>query len=451
MRRRAGDLRGISGWRAPLLAALAGLIAAGCAEGARPPVAGSAAVVDPAGAALEEWRSLYRAKDYFRLRESLRAAPAGGPAGRLFYLAAVEQAFNQPRRSNATLARLFDAPGKIERDLLSDAWATRLRNYLRLTDYKQALVAADTLLSLAQAGAVDRDGMEDVENVRRVLVALGTTPPQTVAAHGAALVLFEGNRQGGRWVPVVVAGERRALIFDTGANFSVLMRSEAQALGLEIRPAGLEVATSTDAEVKADVAVVERLVLGATELRNVVFLVMPDELLSFPDGFRIPGILGLPVIEALGEVRWRGDEALEIPEEPTGSGEPNLALHGNSLLVRLRHAGENLLCQLDTGAERTVLYEPYYRRNRKAVERAGRGLTVKATGVGGTRDIPAVRLPEMSLDLGGRPAPLRDVDVYTKPIREEDANYLDCNVGMDLLRQFGEYSIDFRSMTLSLR
>ncbi|PWG74236.1 hypothetical protein DF186_18940, partial [Enterococcus hirae] len=82
------------------------------------------------------------------------------------------------------------------------------------------------------------------------------------------------------------------------------MRSEASRAGLSIREVGLQVATSTGKVVTADVAVADRLRVGGAEFRHVVFLVFPDELLTFPDGTRISGLIGLPMIEALGEIRF---------------------------------------------------------------------------------------------------------------------------------------------------
>lgn len=54
--------------------------------------------------------------------------------------------------------------------------------------------------------------------------------------------------------------------------------------------------TSTGSRVTADVAVAPRVRLGQVELANVVFLVLPDEALTFGPTFRIPGLIGFPVI-----------------------------------------------------------------------------------------------------------------------------------------------------------
>lgn len=84
-------------------------------------------------------------------------------------------------------------------------------------------------------------------------------------------------------VPLQIDGAARACLLDTGTNYSGLIRSEVERLGLEIRPAGLEVETSTDATVTADVG--DSLRIDGVLLSDVVLLVLPD---------------GQDVLEALG-------------------------------------------------------------------------------------------------------------------------------------------------------
>ena len=58
----------------------------------------------------------------------------------------------------------------------------------------------------------------------------------------------------------------------------------------------------------------------------------------------------------------------------------------------------------------------------------------------------------MVFRIAGEQVTLRDFDVNTEPLSADEAdNYLDCNVGQSLLDQFGEFVINFRSMSLLLR
>jgi hypothetical protein len=251
-------------------------------------------------------------------------------------------------------------------------------------------------------------------------------------------------------VPLKIGNAKRRFSLDTGANFSVIMASEAKALGLTIRPAGVEVATSTSRKVLADVALAEKMSIGKIDYTNVVFLVFPDELLTFPGGHTIPGLVGFPVVEAMGEVRFRLDNVLEISSRPPVRKLGNLALDDLDPLVQVRYGRDDLVCRLDTGADKTVFYEPFYRRYRDRLESLGRRVTVTTGGVGGFQELPALQVPRLSMTMAAAGANLREVDIYTSPIRAPENNYLFCNVGLDVLHKFRAYVINFRDMALVL-
>lgn len=137
------------------------------------------------------------------------------------------------------------------------------------------------------------DEIQAAENIRRLLRALTGVPPQEVHDTGPTSLPLRDGR-----IPVTVGDSAREYVFDTGANLSTIMRSEAEGLGLDIRPAGLRVGTSTDAVITADVGIANRLTIGSIDVRNAIFLVLADSLLTFPDNSRITGIIGFPVIAA---------------------------------------------------------------------------------------------------------------------------------------------------------
>jgi predicted aspartyl protease len=388
----------------------------------------------------EEWK-LYQAKDYFALRERLTTS-ASSP-GERFFLAAVHHAFNDPLASNASVDALL-AEGARGDGLVVELWEMKLSNHLRLGQYREALEAADLLLSLGRHGEVD---VEDASNTRKLLRALADVPAQEVRVRGPTTLRLDASGH----IPLEIEGSSRRYTFDTGANFSALMRSEAEALGLRVRAAGVEVGTATGKKVLADVAVANRAAIGNIDYRNVVFLVLPDEALTFPeDDFRIPGLVGFPLIEAMGEVRFVSGDLIEIPAEPPTRSLVNLALEELEPLLRVHFEGEPLVCRFDTGAGETTFYEPFFRRRRGWVQERGAEQLAKTGGVGGMREIHAYLLPRLVLEVAGERISLSDVDVYTESIVEEDENYLDCNVGQDLLEPFSSYTINFRHMSLVL-
>lgn len=387
---------------------------------------------------------LYEAKDYFRLRDRLKGLPETGSQETLFFRAAVQHVFNQPTESNATIDFLL-ALGIPPDFILYEVRLLKLANHVRLHQYREAHKVAVLILG-APPDPTGKTDLQDVRNMARLFGALRDVLPQETTVRAKTILEMERGR-----IPVRIGEARRRFVFDTGANYSVLMRSEAEALGLAIREAGVEVGTSTDLKVQADVAVAERVSIGNIDYRNVVFLVFPDELLTFEGGFTIPGIIGFPLIEAMGEVRFRKGGMLEIPAAPSASTLQNLALDQLEPLVEVRYRGDSLVCRLDTGANKTVFYEPFFQKYRARIELLDNLKNVTTAGVGGARTIPAYRLPEAKLTLGETAVTLNGVDVYTQAITDEEENDLFCNIGLDLLGQFDEYVINFRMMSLLLK
>lgn len=395
---------------------------------------------------VDELRRLYEMRDYFALRDRLSESSDSAQPGVRFYRAVVQSAFNDPDGSNHTIRALL-ADQTPSEQLLIELLALKRRNDIRLYRYREAALDAAKLLALPE---VDPEEIEDARNERKLLEALADVLPQRATRLADSEMRLEPSSMGGRCVPVRIDSSSRCFITDTGANFSVLIASEAQALGLRVRRVGLQVGTSTDQSATADVTVADRMTLGQIEYHHVVFLVLPDALLTFPDGGRIPGILGFPVIEAMEQAGFRRDGVLAVPKTPASHPRGTMALHGLSLLTRAHYGNAALLCRVDSGAGRTVFYEPFFRRFRPEIERLGTSRTAKAGGAGGVREIPALRLPDIDVQVGSRRVHLKEIDVYKTPIVTTKENQYDCNLGLDVLEQFGEYILNFRTMSLVL-
>jgi hypothetical protein len=394
--------------------------------------------------AVESWMRLYEVRDFFRLRDAMGPVDAAADASPrvLFLRAAVQHSFNRPEDSTATVEALLerdDVPGELRKDAL----LLRLSNFVRLYRYADAARVAEEILSLDEP-SLGEEERGDVENTRKLMQALADVPPQEIVARETTLLDYGTD---GR-IAVRIQDVDYRIPFDTGANLSLLMRSEVDRLGLEVRPAAIEVGTFTDMKVYADLAVADRVEIGGLEYRNVVLLVVPDELLTFPGGHVIEGFVGFPLIEAMGEIHFRRDGTLEIPGRVPDRAVKNLALDQFESLVRVGFEGKELVCRLDTGADDTAFYEPFYRRYPELFEALGEPSAVESGGVGGVRTLAAYTLPSIELELGGIRVSTRDVDVYTNPITDEASNYLYCNIGRNTLAGFDEYAINFRSMSL---
>jgi hypothetical protein len=404
----------------------------------------------PAPAALRpdltfgEVARLRRTRQYFELRDRLSSARDTTSAPVLFARAILDHALNRPAASNAALQRLR-ATANLSDSATADSWDIEISNDLRLGDYAAGAKAVDSFLGAGYR--LDSLRALDVRNTQRVFNALLGTPAQTVSSRGASDVRFTEGR-----IPVTINGGARDYGFDTGANLSTIMRSEAAALHLRVIPAGIDVGTSTSNRITADLGVADSVRIGAMQFRNVVFLVLDDALLTFPGGFRIPGIIGFPVIEQMGEFRISGRASLVIPANPPTRDQRNLVLDELTLLTPARWEGRPLLCRLDTGAGHTQVYEPFYRRFRTAIDPASDSAERKMGGAGGVERTPVRVLTNARLATGDTVASLATLDVVTRSIaRDESENYLDCNLGHDVFDQFHEMIVNFRDMAFLLR
>lgn len=70
------------------------------------------------------------------------------------------------------------------------------------------------------------------------------------------------------------------------------------------------------------------------------------------------------------------------------------------------------------------------------------------TQIGGSNDRDVVVLPEVRLRVGRFDTVLRPANIFSKPVGDDR---LHGNLGMDLLSQAAEVTLDFQSMVLSLR
>jgi hypothetical protein len=161
------------------------------------------------------------------------------------------------------------------------------------------------------------------------------------------------------------------------------------------------------------------------------------------------GVLGLSLLRELGALRFRRDGVIEIAGRAPRWKLGNLAFQGLQARVRASFDGDDLICRVDTGAEESVFYEPFYRRHRERVERMGRPLTLEASGLAGRQPVAGFRLPSLSFDLARLGVTLRPADVYSEPLGPPGPGP-DCNLGWDALGSRSAWVLALKETTLAL-
>ena len=187
--------------------------------------------------------------------------------------------------------------------------------------------------------------------------------------------------------------------------------------------------------------------LGLMTFRNVSFAVTPGGALANAE----IGIIGLPIIVAMGGINWSNSGTAEFGGPlPASSGEPNLAFDRSRLVLRAEVLGRGVLATSDTGANSTDL-ERQLCGTVSGRRRGGQEGIVGFERLGGTRTFASVELPELIFTIGSRPVPLRPAVITMQRTSVAGGKCCIANGGHDLLKQGRGFVLDLSRMTLQLR
>jgi hypothetical protein len=390
-----------------------------------------------------ELRRLQEQNRFFQLREALQQT-GRTDSETLFYRGLVESRFGQETVAVVDLQKSLAIPSG--HFLQRKAYEELSSALVRLGRYGDSARALEEAIRLTPPEDVDR---ADNENTRALYESLADVAPQTIEFREEAPVQAKLNPVGSWDVPVEVNGHTGQWIFDTGANLSTVSESEAAEMGLALREASTYVKGSTGKKNQLRLAVAGDLRFGNAHLRNVIFLVLPEQALYIgPLKYQIRGILGLPVLRALGCVSISAKGAVHTETQcDTADREPNLFFDGWDLIVEARHRDRRLQMSLDTGANTTSL-NPSSRDALMPSEIASlKSKREKTAGAGGTASRKTEVIPTLSLQILGHTAELTQVSlVGQQPVG--DKSYRDGTFGMDGLAS--GFTLDFRVMQLRL-
>ena len=249
-------------------------------------------------------------------------------------------------------------------------------------------------------------------------------------------------------VPIMHGADTTDMIFDTGANLSVITKTAAKKLGMKIFPVKIDLASGTTGHtVKSSLAVADSLFLGEILIRNAVFLLLPDEMLNFKQqDYRQDGIIGEPIIAQLKEVTIRKDGTLTVSHQPGFHTQNNLALDGLMPIAELTTLQDSLPFRFDTGASSSVLYKPFFDRFRSYVLRNGVANKLRTGGVGGKIvETDAYTLTNFTLGIDRHLATMSRISVRSTSLNSQGDMFFG-NLGQDLLRSFSSLRINFETM-----
>jgi hypothetical protein len=308
--------------------------------------------------------------------------------------------------------------------------------------YGRSLQEMDALLALDPNDS-------DAKSTRPFIEALSRFPDQAVHQSGANKVTVQMDD--GR-LPLVINGKKAAYFIDTGANLSTLSELDALLFGMEIHEVKSTGADINGNRVLFRIALAKSFALRGIELRNVAFLVVAKDAQPFVDmepGQR--GLVGLPVLLALGSVTWNREGAFEVDLSPSHGdlGVANICFDDLNLITEARYEGHAYPFVFDTGAVTSDLWPKFADIARDLIRKSGTHEAHTVTGVGGGQKFETVSLPKVILELGGEAVALQPAHIL-KSQQEGTQEWFYGNLGIDLLRQAESVTINFKAMTLHL-
>lgn len=406
----------------------------------------SFALSAPAQANLE---TLYQNRQFFQLRDELKNAPPNGSLKILFYRGAIANKFNRPDESNQLLEEFVKASAK-ESDPKMRAAAFELiaDNLIKTYQYGRAAANLQILLNDYKS-VLDADKLKEIGNDYKLFKALESVAPQTISFDDDTQLRAVRDKANLLNIPVEINAQKMDFVFDTGANISTITVSTARRMKLPIIEADFDVGSSTKERVKSKLAVAPQLSIGNVIVRNVVFLVFEDSALAFPQiNYQINGIIGFPVIEAMRQVTITREGLMTIPaQNQANPALQNLCLDGLLPLVQGVYNNKKMTFAFDTGARTSDLYPLFFESQKEQIVKTYQPRKIKVGGAGGSQEVGAYVLKNISLDIGGKKAVFPQIKLITENVNNQ-SRYFYGNLGQDLIKQFDRMTLDFAAMSI---
>src|SRR5664279_1705810 len=353
------------------------------------------------GTAASDLDHLVQNKRYPELEQQLRLANLSS-IDRVCFTGIVADRNNHPEEAIVDLESVLPELRKTSPTHTALALRALAGDYFKTGRYGEASDTYSDVLEhfAAEFTAAEKQEMTDNRNIFELLRGV---PPQTVSGEHEFTTPIRSNPLGNVEVPIPIGGTIEWWILDTGANESAITVSAARRFGLTLSKQSASTQSgATGKEVPLRVAVIPQLVLGGMVVKNVVVLVSEDKVFNVNLGknghYQIAGVLGYPVLAALGSLTITGKELQVRPASQPSPRSSRLYLEELTPLLEANVDGHDLLFGLDTGSDAASFTAKYVK------EFPGQFASLKPKkwgvgGVGGIRWMHAYTLTEVDLHL----------------------------------------------------
>jgi len=385
-------------------------------------------------------------KDYFHAQQLFeKEKTALSKSQVLFVEALLSNAFHQTATSLEKIDTLLDeTQTPLPDSLMLLVYRIKADNHIKRYQYQNAydtfaysLSTYNTLLS--------EDEKEDYENQMLLWKSLAEVSEQRVKVTSPSTIPMLRDKAGLQNLNISAHKGTVPFIFDTGANLSVVTKSVAEKFQMEVFPDTIAVNAITGQKVMAHPAVCKRLYMGDVEIENAVFLVFDDAQLAFPQiEYQIHGILGFPVIAALGQISITETDTFMISHSNSIPADAiPMAMDGLTPLIQL----ENMHFTFDTGADHSLLYARYYEAHQGMIESSYPETQVQFGGAGGSGVFSGYKI-QKSMTVSGKTMVWDSIPVLKSKIKPDEVVY--GNLGRDLIQKFDTLTLNFDKMFVRL-
>lgn len=392
-----------------------------------------------------ELDSLIEVQDFFKLKNHYHSQKNNlSKENSLYYEAIILNRFNDLEASNSKISELLNMQALHLNDtIVNRLYNAKLLNHVNLYQYKEAAKVSEHILKNYRP-INDSSKIENLENEWKIWTSLAKTAPQEIIKNQDAEIPMTKDKVGLFNIDASINNKTYNYIFDTGANISVIKRSLVEELGLNYIESDFYVTAFTGEKVDSDLAIAKELHIGNLIFKNVVFLVLNDEDISFPQiEYFINGIIGFPVIEAMEEVRISKDNTISTPKTPIDYKQNNFALDGLTPIIAVQYQKDTLSFGFDTGAKSTSLYAPFFRKYKKEIEQNYTSQTFTSGSAGGIIEFEGYVIDSIPLTIGNSQTILSNIQLHKNDI-EASVNHFYGNLGQDFIKQFDEMIISFK-------
>lgn len=316
------------------------------------------------------------------------------------------------------------------------------QSYFAQTQYEKAANALQASIDLDPAIATKE--MKDAAALSKIAIS---TPPIRRVGDGGATVVVHTDIANQKRAEISIADSRIPMIVDTGAEISVIAESGAIKAGMQFLDGSVSVGTVTE-DVSGKLALAKVIQIGEMHFENVLFLVLPDEQLTFADGaYFVDGIIGLPVFNAAGRIGWNNhaQELLLGTHVTLNTGQVADALwHTSGMGMRITYNDVAFPAFLDSGASRSSLTVNFLEHIQNSERENLLSFNRTITGVGGAVESSAVKMPSLTLGIGNKPFLFNDIVIATE--KRDEAGGDIATLGSDMLTRAQSFKIDFAEM-----